>query len=433
MMNNFAGCVTMTIEDVKRAQMALRRQEVLMRNSVKMPSITRKSDGRFCMNVPARYSTDKKRHQLVANTEQELVEKFNERVYISLTAGVIEEKTVNDIVEEWIDIRRDGMKPQTRATYNGIYRKHIKETAFGQSKIQEVRLPECQAFIDSLYHKNLRVRTVEHIKSAISLAFDYAIAQDYILRNYFKAVKINKNMCTSTRIHETGAWSPDELRHLWDFSVEQWNTKHKYYISAYMMFMASTGIRVGELVSAVWDDIDMENKTFSIARTRVSYRDVDTGKMVTGAGATTKTASSRRTIKLNPAAIFWLKEIKKRALYLGVKSEYIATNRRGEPMSQSDVDNRLKVFCNAAGLRYQSAHANRKTYATVLINEHVPTPEVSADLGHKRTTTTQDIYYKATATVEQSAGQKAAAILATFGNRLTTETDSANPRKQGIK
>ena len=66
MMNNFAGCVTMTIEDVKRAQMALRRQEVLMRNSVKMPSITRKSDGRFCMNVPARYSTDKKRHQLVA-------------------------------------------------------------------------------------------------------------------------------------------------------------------------------------------------------------------------------------------------------------------------------------------------------------------------------------------------------------------------------
>lgn len=420
MMNNFTGCATMTIEDVKKAQEALHRQEVLMKHGVEMPKITQKADGRFCMNIPASYSLDSKRHQIVARTQAELIEKFNERVYTSITeAESAELKSVNDMVEEWLQSRKYGLKGQSRNRYMGIYKNHIQKTAFGQSKIQEVKLPECQEFIDSLYHKKIGAKTISGIKSILSMTFEYAIAHDYILRNYFTTITINRNLCYRGSHRATMSWTKEEELKLWDTSVQQWKQKRSRN-SAAIMFMIYTGMRAGELLSATWDDVDWEEKALTIERTRVSYRDIDTGEMVVGDSDSTKTESSRRTIRLNPAAMYWLREIKKRAVYVGRgDSRYIVTGKTVEQISQTYFDNIIQRFCKKAGVKYQSSHANRKTYATSMIDGHVPVTEVSADLGHKNITTTQNVYYTSRATSEEVISQKNAVVMATVGNRLT--------------
>ena len=55
---------------------------------------------------------------------------------------------------------------------------------------------------------------------------------------------------------------------------------------------------------------------------------------------------------------------------------------------------RFKYFCRAAGVEYNPSHACRRSYASVLIDGGVPVAEVSRDLGHKKTTTTLNSYYK---------------------------------------
>lgn len=54
--------------------------------------------------------------------------------------------------------------------------------------------------------------TVRHIKSEISMALDYAVANEYINANYMSTVKINQGLCDTTRARKSKAWTDEELQ-----------------------------------------------------------------------------------------------------------------------------------------------------------------------------------------------------------------------------
>lgn len=407
-------------DDVKAMKM-LEIQEVLMENSVITPKITERKKGNvtqyYCV-LPARYSRDGKRHQIVCSTPEEVEEKFQQEAYDTITgAKDIKTLTVADVMHEWLQVKKEGIKPQTLSGYYGHYIKYVKDSAFGQSCIDGVRLPECQSFIDSFYKKGLSQGTLRHIKSEMSMVFEYAIAHDYILRNYFKSVNINGNLCSTKRTHTTDAWNDEELLKLWDTSVKLWKEKKMYRHSAEMMFLAFSGCRAGELVAATWDDVDFENRTLDISKTHTQYKDYETGEYICE-NSSPKTETSRRIIKLNIVALYWLKEIKRRALEKGIDSNFITVSRRNLLVDQSDLDNRFKVFCKVAGVKYKPSHSGRKTYTSIMLDGDLPVTDISADLGHKDITTTQNIYYKKRSNEDEMLSQKDAVVLATVGNRL---------------
>ena len=411
----------LTEDDMKAARM-LEIQEVLMENSVITPKITERKKGNvvqyYCV-LPARYAKDKKRHQIVCNTREEVEQKFQQAAYDAITGASDKEMTVSDAVLRWLQSRKEGVKGQTQSNYYGYYENHIKNTAFGQSRIADVRLPECQEYITSLYKKNLSKSTLSHIRSEMSMVFEFAVAHDYILRNYFKSVKINSGLCSSKRTHATDAWTDEEIRQLWDASEQTWKDRRKYRHSAALLFLIFSGCRVGELIEATWDDVNFEAGTFTVSKTHAQYKDHERGIFVRES-STPKTENSRRTIALTDAALYWLREIKTRAEQKHIDSRYICTSFRGTLISQSDMDHRFKIFCNAIGMQYKPSHSGRISYVTMTYEAGVSIADISADVGHKYHTTTENIYLKQRNSARDTLGQKNAAILATVGNRLRT-------------
>lgn len=420
MMKKLATCGNISTGDLEEMLDDARREEKLMARGIKTPKITqREKNGvtQFYSVVPARFSRDGKRHQVVCKTEEECKRKV-QKIIIAAVEGK-RTRTVSKLVEEYLAVKKGSVKPQSFSGYCGNYEKHIKKSAFGQLDIERVQLPDCQMFINSLYSKNLSYSTIRKLKTMISDAMEYGISRDYILRNYAKAVTINKSLCTSNRTHEASAWTDDEIKKLWDTSIELWNSGYSrwYRHSALVMLMIFTGCRVGEISAATWDDVDWTHRTLSITKTHTQYTDYETGTYIIGSSST-KTTGSTRKIALNDAAIFWLKEIKKRNDTLNISCNRIAVTARGGAVSPATIDINMRRFCEVAGVRYMPSHANRKTYATMMIDSGLPVSEVAADLGHTDITTTQNIYYKRRSKPEEIKTKKNNVILATVGNRL---------------
>lgn len=414
MMQELISSGILTEDDVKRAEMK-QIKEALMKKGVTTPKITKRGKNKYVCNIPKRFSLDCKIHQVVGETEEDCAEKFQRAVYAFITEKLDKNRPFEDVCVEFLRKKKGAIGDTTLDQYNAIYRNHIAGTPFGQTKIQEIKLPECENYIKTLYTKNLSYGTIKLIKSVIIGVFDYAICHEYVTTNFMRAVSVNPNLCSTSREHKTDAWTDDELSAIRKTSMEQWNERKKYRHSALIMLMAFTGCRVGELLAAKWEDVDFKNKTFTINKNLVSYREIDSNRRVKSTH-NVKTVTGRRTIQLTDEALFWFREVKRRSAQAGVLNEYVVVGRNGRQMDQPHIDMRIKTFCDAMGIPYKSAHSCRRSYATIMIDGGVPISEVAADLGHKNTSTTQNIYYKRRGETNEMTSKKNLAILATLGN-----------------
>ena len=408
------------VEAARRKQMA----DLLSKYKVQIPEPSyREAKGDYLVKTPARYSIDKKRYTVTGRTPEECKERFREKIVellIIMEQGErAEDKakkmTVSATVEEFIRSRKDGLKTATYERYMRCWHNHIRGTEFGNRLLREIRQPDCQQYIGELYHKKLCYGSMKQMKSVISQTFDYAIAKGYVPSNQMKTAKININLCSQERKHETTAWSDEEIRKLSEGAKIAWKS-HKFYYSAVYMALIFTGCRVGELLAANWDDIDFERKTFSITKTVIRYTEYDTGKKILTVDKT-KTADGQRVIALTDEAIYWLKEINRRNEELGRNSGLVVETREGGYVKGNAIDDSAKRFCKFAGVDYHSSHTCRRTYATILIDNGVPLTEISADLGHKSISTTQNCYYKKRQGTEDILSQKNAIFKETLGNR----------------
>lgn len=414
MIRQFSDMVArgMMTEDIARSLSAQYRQETLMKNQIKIPEPKQRPDTRqWVLTVPARYSRTGKRHQIVRADRKAAVEAYEQEVYEVIAH---DEMTVYGVMTEYLSSRRDELKITSYERYTRMSENHIKKTLFGQLKLTDVTLDSCRQYIQELYREKLCQTHIKQLKSLVVSALEYAIAHDYMTTNYMRSVKINSNLCSTERAHDTGAWTDEEMHDLWVGSIAQWQNGYHYRYSAAAMFLMYTGCRVGELLSATWDDVDLEEKTLSVTKTLVRYTDYETEKKILTTD-TTKSTSSRRVLQLNDAAMFWLYEMRSRSEQLGIESPLLVPSRHGRLVKQDAIDTCIKKFCGAIGMRYLSSHALRRTYASVLLDAHVPVSEVSHDLGHKNISTTQNVYYKRRQAEAGQIDKKNAAFTAAAG------------------
>ena len=393
-------------------------EEVLMQNEIKIPTITQCKDGRFCCNVPREY-VGGKRTQIKAKTEEECIYKFKKKIYELMSQqeqkNTSESMTFNDLCMKFLYAKRGAIADTTLGQYYTTYKNHILPSDFGQKTLDEIRQPECENLIKSLYKKELSLGTMKNIKKVVVGALRYGVAHDYIRANYMDGVSINANLCSTKKVSKKEAWSDEELQALWITSIYQWKTKRKYRNSAIPLLLATTGVRVGELLALTWDDVDFHNKTLTVDKNYTAYKDIDTEKRIKTMH-NGKTSNSRRVIELTDDAIFWFKELKKRNLQVGIPSNRVIATRTGYIMEQAHVCGSIETFCNVSGVPYKPTHAGRRTYASILNEAGVPLREISNDLGHKDCSTTLNCYVKRRNNEDDLLRQKNAAFLATLGN-----------------
>ncbi|MBP3468172.1 MAG: site-specific integrase, partial [Lachnospiraceae bacterium] len=161
-----------------------------------------------------------------------------------------------------------------------------------------------------------------------------------------------------------------------------------------ILLMFVTGIRVGELVGLKHSDF--KNNTFKIRRTETRYLGSE-GKYVYDIKDFPKSEAGVRTV-IVPTDYGWLcKKIKG----LNPFGEYIFTNQSGKRLTTQAIRMRLKRLCKKLGIYHKSPHKIRKTYGSILLDNHIDNALITGQMGHTDIATTENHYHRNRKTLEK--------------------------------
>ena len=147
------------------------------------------------------------------------------------------------------------------------------------------------------------------------------------------------------------------------------NGKRKYQQAAAYILMLNTGLRTGELLGLLNSDIDLEHRILHLERGVKEVwrrdglqaepgRDVKVGKL--------KSATSKRTVPLNNAAISMIQDLRKEA-YFGEDTPLVP-DEHGNFTRPVNFRKRYYRILAAAGIEKKGLHSLRHTFASSLVN-----------------------------------------------------------------
>jgi len=195
--------------------------------------------------------------------------------------------------------------------------------------------------------------TIDNIRRIFSSFFSWLEDEDYIIKSPVRRIHKIK---TTTSIKET--YSDEVLESLRDSCNEIRDL-------SLIDILASTGMRVGELVLLNREDINFQERECIVFgkgnKERIAYFDART--------------------KLHLMSYLATREDNNSALFVSLNSPH----RR---MTIGGIESRLKLLGNEIGITKVHPHKFRRTLATTAIDKGMPIEQLQKLLGHKRIDTT---------------------------------------------
>lgn len=196
--------------------------------------------------------------------------------------------------------------------------------------------------------------------------------------------------------HQEFAIPKSDIEKMMDLVINQKIYPVKQSGCLCLMLNFFLGLRVGELASLTWRDIDYDRKVIRIYKTEIKAFSRDesgkrNGAMVYRVVEDTKTFYSVREVPLLPEALFILDKLKAHHERCGYTNGYLAYDGNDCVLVRS-LDRTLRRLCVLCDVNYFNTHAIRKTFATMLHASGMPTRFVSDLLGHSEIRTTEKNY-----------------------------------------
>ena len=241
----------------------------------------RNKDGKIIGYRAAYYGPDGKR-RYVSGKRKGDAERALRRAMSDADRGIVFDATsqkLSEYLDRWLnDSVRGSVKPVTHASYSQLVRTHIKP-ALGNVKLSNLSPAHLQGFYRSKLDEGLSPRTVQYLHVVLHRALKQALRWGLVPRNVAEAVdppKVPKKEITPL--------SPEQARVFLEAA-------RKDRLEALYVLAIHTGLRQGELLRSGGKTLTW---TAGVLRVRG-----------------TKTASSRRTVKLSrdglrlPQTITW--------------------------------------------------------------------------------------------------------------------------------
>ncbi|MCW2961747.1 MAG: hypothetical protein JWM90_2134 [Thermoleophilia bacterium] len=285
--------------------------------------------------------------------------------------------TFTEYALEWIDTYTGrtsrGFKETTRGDYRGALKNHAIPY-FRRMPLAHIEPRDVKRYAQSIADKGLSrdgVRNaVAPVKALLATAFE-----DGVIRN---------NPATNVRLATTYVTTAGEVRRARSFT----DTELAALIAAVdednrliIELLATTGLRIGELIALRWCDLDLDRGKLHV--TRRLYR---------GTYDTPKSRYGVRTVPLTPDM-----RTKLAAHRLSLRSsgdfETVFQTTTGTPMSQNNILRRvLKPAAIEIGMPWATLHALRHTFATRCFRNGCNLKQVQALLGHHSAAFTLETY-----------------------------------------
>jgi integrase len=172
-----------------------------------------------------------------------------------------------------------------------------------------------------------------------------------------------------------------------------------------VFIMLATGVRIGEALGVTWSQVDLEAGTVQITSTLIRVK----GEGLLRKG--TKSAAGERTLPLPLSAVAVLP----RRFTTGARLDQpVFPDVNGGFRDPANVRRELREARGKETLAWITSHTFRKTAATILDEAALSARLVADQLGHSRTSMTQDFYLGRRAVDSQAATALDAALRDVF-------------------
>ena len=257
-----------------------------------------------------------------------------------------------DLVELFLSAKRiEGCSEKSLKYYQATIQAMLEELDKG---IKEIVTEDIRCYLTNYQKRNHSSRvTIDNIRRILSSFFSWLEDEDYILKSPVRRIHKVK---TASNIKET--YSDETLELMRDNCSEIRDL-------AMIDLLASTGMRVGEMVLLNRADIDFNEREC----------------VVFGKGDKERMVYFDARTKLHLQAYLNERTDDNIALFVSLKSPF---NR----LTIGGVETRLRNLGKRLGLPKVHPHKFRRTLATMAIDKGMPIEQLQQLLGHKRIDTT---------------------------------------------
>lgn len=372
------------MSNVQKSMEDMKREEVLKKHPYK---IWHGKDDKWYTYMP---DAQKGRTLKKRTTQKEI-----EDIVIQYWKTEAENPTIREVFKEWND-RRLELKKISNATHlrnTQIFNRHYKE--FGDRRIKSIDADNIEEFLEQqIPQHDLTAKAFSNLKT--------------VTRGLLKRAKKRKLITFNVEelFQELDVSETDFKKVIKEDYEEVFNETEMPIIIEYLksnpdmlnlgiLLMFVTGARVGEVVSLKHEDF--ERNSFKVRRTETRFLGKD-NNYVCDVKEFPKSQAGVRTAII-PKDFSWLARAIQRQNPFG---EYIFV-KNGKRISAQAMRMRLNRICQKLGIHHKSPHKIRKTYGSILLDNHIDNKLIMEQMGHTDILCTEEHYHRNRRSVDQKS------------------------------
>lgn len=366
-------------------------------------SIYRRKDGRWAGAVTLGYRSGKRgRKTVYGRTRRDVQQKVTKLLSAQQDGLPIPtgRQTVERFLIRWLKVSaQPRLRPRTFEGYEQIVERHLIPT-LGKLSLQNLTPQHVQQLLTEKSAAGLSPRRVGYIRAVLRTALNQALRWNLVGANASTLVDLPRVEQT-----EAQALNPDQARCLLIATRD-------HRLSAFFSVAMAVGLRLGEALGLMWDDVELDRGTLTVRRAL---------QRITGHGrqlVEPKSRRSFRTLTLPGVTVEALRQHRvsqqKEQLVAGGRwrpSHFVFTTTIGTPLDESNIRKVFVMLLTRAGLPRVRLHDLRHTCASLLLAQGVDPRTIMEILGHSQISLTLNTYTHISPSLKRDAAEKMDALL----------------------
>lgn len=334
--------------------------------------------------------------------EKAILKDLDDGIYTS-----VGKRTLNEQFAAYMSTK-PRISETTRANYIYMWEKDIRDSSIGSMKLMDIRKSHVLTFYAGLSQAGFKNGTIQLYQNLLFPCFQLAV-DDNIIR-------VNPCKDCMKEYSKNDAKKKEALTIEEQVKFIEFTKKNRYYDVHLPMivFMLTTGCRIGETIGLTWDNVDLKKRMITINH-QLTYKKVD--GVTKFRAAVPKTEHGLRSIPITDDELYnQLCQQRKNQLMLGIDrtcnidgySNFVFTTKGGRPIQPNCVNRFLINIINTYNKEEKasskkehreevllpgiSAHLLRHTACTRMAESGVDVKVLQYIMGHANINMTMDIY-----------------------------------------
>lgn len=199
------------------------------------------------------YPKGKKKDISLREKEEEIQEEMKKCISVS------NKMTLNELFDSYMNLklRTNKVKVKTINNYQAIWNKNVKERNVANFQIKDLRRNHFINMYQDMLDENVGNGSITLLHKNITAILNYAVNEDYIVKNYAKGCIRELDIYNNKR----EALTIEEQTEFLKFVASDKNYRKLYYL---FVFMFETACRGSEVAGLTWNDINLQDKFVNI-------------------------------------------------------------------------------------------------------------------------------------------------------------------------